>query len=199
MRKDASAGAMMAWGRWNAATEVRDVERPQSARTMSTAFRDARILTAYLATDASRARATRGRADAKPADERERALVVSRVHARPDPRRPVSRAQERTGTAREACPEPPRETGARTTNLAMTHTRRGADPRDVAVAGDAGFREEEAFASVHDLVHYAIVTSPARRCVAREVHAAGAGYSVHPPPLFHVVSDSATFDARPRR
>ena len=193
MRRDASAGAMMAWGRSNAATEVRDAERPQSARTMSTAFRDSRILTAYLATDASRARATRDARTRKPTNERARTHMF-RVHARPDPRRTVSRAQERMGTARVACPEPSRETGARATDLAISHTRRGADPRDVAVGGDARFREEEAFTSVHDLVHYAIVTSPARRCVAREVHAARAGYSVHPPSPFPRRSDSATFD-----
>lgn len=80
MRKDASAGAMMAWGRSNAATEVRDAERPQSARTMSTAFRDARILTEYLAkgrVESARDARTRGR------DNRERARA--RAHL-PRPR-----------------------------------------------------------------------------------------------------------------
>ena len=36
-------------------------------------------------------------------------------------------------------------------------------PGGAPTSANAVYREEEAFASVHDLVHYAIISSPAQR------------------------------------
>jgi len=65
--------------------------------------------------------------------------------------------------------------GARLATLAASRanaTSRGATMPPLGASGapaaaNAEYREEAAFASVHDLVHYAIISCPAQRCARR--------------------------------
>ena len=58
--------------------------------------------------------------------------------------------------------------GARLATLAASRANATRDmalppPGGAPTSANAVYREEEAFASVHDLVHYAIISSPAQR------------------------------------
>ena len=61
----------------------------------------------------------------------------------------------------------PRDDATRRDVVEECHPDASREPPSPRAAGEPGSRDEEAFASVHDLVHYAILTAPARRCATR--------------------------------
>jgi len=105
--------------------------------------------------------------------------------------------------------------GARLATLAASRanaTTRGANamPPPSAFAAPAAtnaeYREEAAFASVHDLVHYAIISSPAQRCARHRAPSsspfcqhARRDSNCHAFPRFRARRENATSDRRLHR
>jgi len=107
--------------------------------------------------DSAPAAPRRGRGKVPPRLE---ALLVARLTLNPSPPTPSQAAAVE---------------GARLATLAASRanaTSRGATMPPLGASGapaaaNAEYREEAAFASVHDLVHYAIISCPAQRCARR--------------------------------
>ena len=79
----------------------------------------------------------------------------------------------------------PRHDATRRDVVEECHPDASREPPSPRAAGEHGSRDEEAFASVHDLVHYAILTAPARRCATRGSERA-ATKPCTPPPRKHL-------------